>query len=523
MPPFLKISDQFRLDLEQYARTGLRIGIWASSGRGKSYGVGVLAEELLNAGFPVVALDPEGELHTLREAFRVLVLGGGAADLPLPAGREGARLALETALNEGLGLVVDLSGHVSPAAQQKAALPWLEELWSLQTERRTPVALVVEEVHVFAPQSGGAVTADVMQRYAKQGRKRGTVLVAASQRTQAVAKEFMSQLNFPAIGGFELERDYDAVKALVGEHDFDTFRALPPGCFYLPAAHGFYRWRTRLTAHGGDTPAWGPSEPPAGRDAALDRAVAQLAEALRQAAARAAVEQTELTRAREQVAELEHQVAALTAQVRDLSIALRVAGVLQAQVVVRAEPVTVRFPAIPVATAATACPAEPPSGPGGQATSPVAAADSPSEPASGLIAAAAGPDAPAAGPAAPVAPAPSPPPPAPPLQLSPAELVQHSAIKVLARRARDRVYRRIRSRSYTSSVLPTLSILARGAVVTPADLIPRLGLRPTSQTLKRLGIVLQTLVDVGLARAVGGGSYRLHEERVRQILLQGLA
>ncbi|WP_437987978.1 helicase HerA domain-containing protein [Sorangium sp. So ce117] len=57
--------------------------------RGKSFGVGVLCEELLAAGIPVVAIDPEGELYTLRERFRVLVLVGAHADLPLPSGWAG--------------------------------------------------------------------------------------------------------------------------------------------------------------------------------------------------------------------------------------------------------------------------------------------------------------------------------------------------------------------------------------------------------------------------------------------------
>src|SRR5262249_5141092 len=141
-------------------------------------------------------------------------------------------------------------------AQQQAAEPWLEQLWERVSERHALAALVVEEVHLFAPQSGSAVTSEIMQRFAKQGRKRGVILVAASQRTQAVSKEFMSQLNFPAIGGFETERDYNAVRAVVAGHPFEQFRSLAVGEFFLPAAGGFHRWRARRTSHGGDAPAW---------------------------------------------------------------------------------------------------------------------------------------------------------------------------------------------------------------------------------------------------------------------------
>ena len=149
---------------------------------------------------------------------------------------------------------------------------------------------MVEEVHIFAPQSGASLTSDILHRFAKQGRKRGVLLVVASQRTQAVSKELMSQLNFPAIGGFEIERDYDAVKALVDGHTFEEFRALPAGEFFLPAAGRFERWRARHTAHGGDAPSWTgePGGAPRVADATLSTLIDELREALAAESASAA-------------------------------------------------------------------------------------------------------------------------------------------------------------------------------------------------------------------------------------------
>ncbi|WP_437965824.1 DUF87 domain-containing protein [Sorangium sp. So ce260] len=182
MSPILSLCDGYRLDLSDYARTGLRVGIWASSGRGKSFGVGVLCEELLAAGIPV-AIDPEGELYTLRERFRVLVLGGAHADLPLSSSERAAELALRRVLDEGLGLVVDLSDQPTSRAQQEAALPFLERLWALLSERRAPAAVVVEEVHLFAPQSGASLTSDILHR---SRRARGAPAAGARPRQGVV-------------------------------------------------------------------------------------------------------------------------------------------------------------------------------------------------------------------------------------------------------------------------------------------------------------------------------------------------
>ncbi len=338
MQQTLSVCEEYRLRLEDFARTGLRVGVWASSGRGKSYGVGVFCEELLEAGIPVIAIDPESELHTLRERFRVLVLGGPRADLPLPPGRTSVRQVLEAAVSQSLGLVVDLSDLPTSKGQQEAARPWLEELWVLLSERRTPIALVVEEVHLFAPQSGSAVTAEIMQRFAKQGRKRGAILVAASQRTQAVSKEFMSQLNFPAIGGFETERDYDAVKAVVDGQPFDTFRALEPGHFYLPAARRFERWRPRLTSHGGDAPEWdapAPTDQSDERRTELDGLVEQL-RALFAEEAQPAARPDPAAAERARIRELEQEVSGLQSSLKEarfevmkLQTALQVAGLVK--------------------------------------------------------------------------------------------------------------------------------------------------------------------------------------------------
>jgi hypothetical protein len=330
------IGEDYRLELNQFARTGLRVGIWASSGRGKSYGVGLFCEELLAAGIPVIAIDPEGELHTLRERFRTLVLGGQRADLPLPPGRESIRRVLAETLAQGLGLVVDLCDLPTTRGQQEAARPWLEELWVLLSEQRRPAALVIEEVHLFAPQSGSASTAEIMQRFAKQGRKRGAILVAASQRTQAVSKEFMSQLNFPCIGGFETERDYEAVKAVVDSQPFETFRGLEPGRFYLSAAKRFTRWRPRQTSHGGDAPDWdGPGQAEAATEPGSELAdlVEQLQAAFEQERQRSAPppdpERARVRELEEEIARLQAELKAARADVAKLETALQVAGTVK--------------------------------------------------------------------------------------------------------------------------------------------------------------------------------------------------
>lgn len=474
------------MNLSDYARPGLRVGIWASSGRGKSFGVGVFCEELLSAGIPVIAIDPEGELHTLREQFRVLVLGGERADLPLPPGRMGVHLTLSRVLEEGLGLVVDLSDKPTNRTQQEAARPWLEELWTLMSERRAPAALIVEEVHIFAPQSGSATTADMMQRFAKQGRKRGAILVAASQRTQAVSKEFMSQLNFSAIGGFETERDYDAIKAVVGGHPFDEFRTLETGRFYLSAAREFYHWRPRRTSHGGDAPTWSPTEGAGeqSRDSEMDSLVEQLRAAFaHEEEAEGDSAETESSAAdRARIRSLEHELSSAQqelAEARDevnrLNIALKVTGAIK--VVIQQEVIALA-PALPAPAVSAQSPA----------ATVVNTQAKPAEPS--LVK---------------------------DVRISSDAVMDLAEVKTLLRRARDRARRRSsRSPEYLHGAV---KVLLAGAAVNGAELAARYGYYG-KVTINRMDAVLDALVGVGFA-VYNHGQYRLNESYLRQLIMRG--
>jgi hypothetical protein len=475
--PVLALCDDLSISLADYARTGLRFGIWASSGRGKSFGVGVLVEELLAAGIPVIALDPEGEIYTLRERFRVLVLGGAHADLPLPTGDAAVTLALRKALDEGLGLVLDLSDQPTSRAQQEAAYPFLERLWSLLTERRTPTALVVEEVHVFAPQSGSALTSDILHRFAKQGRKRGIVLATASQRTQAVSKELMSQLNFQAIGGFEIERDYDAVKAIVDGHSFEEFRALPVGEFFFSAVNRFGRFRERHTTHGGDSPAFGAEIVAARRpDAGLGTLVEELRAALLLEESRARSEdptrvlRAEIRRLELRLEQAEEARIRAEAETASLRIALQVAGVVK--VVVQNEVVLVAG-----APAAITAPAPPP-------TTPTLVA-APAPIATATVTTTARPAAPRLR----------------DLGLSVEQLLVVPGVRAMILDARKRARRR--SPRSVALVLLATKVLANGGAQTVEELAVRSGSR-AKITLARAGHALDALVAAGFARIEAG-------------------
>lgn len=79
----LQVARDFAYDAGDFAATGLRAFVVSSSGRGKSYTAGVLCEEALDGGLPIIVFDPEGEYWTLKERYPTLVAGGDHAHIPL--------------------------------------------------------------------------------------------------------------------------------------------------------------------------------------------------------------------------------------------------------------------------------------------------------------------------------------------------------------------------------------------------------------------------------------------------------
>lgn len=481
----LRLADDLQLGLEQFAQTGWRAGIWASSGRGKSHTVGVIVEELAEAGIPVVAIDPEGELWTLRERYRTLVVGGPHGDLPACRARAAVREVLRVGLTQGLTLVWDLSEAVTNAAQQDLARPVLEELFAIQTRERRTVGLVIEEVQVFAPQSAPAGTSEIMARIAKQGRKRGILLIVASQRTQAVSKEFMSQLNFPIIGGFEERLDWEAVRHHAGGKGFEELNALPVGVFWFPRLGEYHRIRARRVTHGGDTPALGGDIVlrQTVTDEGLDAAIAQLAEVLRQAEEEERAERGEIAELKRQLEELQALLAAKDQEIQQLQIALKVAA---AQASAREQARAERAASVSVEAerVEVKARAEKTAGRGRQERTEQVVIPA-SAVAIGL--------------------------PAPPG--GPREWIQHPAVQDLLKRAQALTQRHLGCcGGYCAAAL---TAMARAPQVSAQDLALALGLG-SQQSVYRVRVACRQLVEVGLAREHRGGTFSLHADNVQK-------
>jgi hypothetical protein len=330
----LKVSKAFGVPLADYATTGERDAILASSGMGKSYLTGVLMEETLENAGVVCIIDPEGEHFTLAERYPMLIVGGDHGNVPLET--DALEVYIETMLTTGLSIVFDLSEHID-ADQQQLYAQIADTLFKLEQKYRRKVRLIVEEAQIYAPQSGSAGPKSkgkklfdplvASQRIAKRGRKRAIDSLWATQRPASISKDILSQCNRFWFGGITSEQDYKAVKPFLAEAGIThaDIKSLHPGefFFYSKGKTVKVQVRKRYCKHAGATPESGMNFH-AATDKTLEKALSGLLTQVEARTAEKRKQESESERLKAVIRSLEEQVRKLEKELNEERLASRV-------------------------------------------------------------------------------------------------------------------------------------------------------------------------------------------------------
>ncbi len=182
-----------------------RIFITGKSGSGKSYTMGVLCEEFLKKGIPVVILDRHGEYGALKVAGEDAPEGESEfvdsiiefSDLKK---NKGGDIDIEYlfSLNPtdiiapNLCTVVNLNG-MALEVQEAIAGKLLKKLYEASTTRSIPpFYLFLDEAHLFAGKKQ-TETCEVVKLFAQEGRKFGANIVIGTQRPQLLDTTIRAQ------------------------------------------------------------------------------------------------------------------------------------------------------------------------------------------------------------------------------------------------------------------------------------------------------------------------------------------
>ncbi|MFX1316068.1 MAG: helicase HerA domain-containing protein [Promethearchaeota archaeon] len=182
-----------------------RIFITGKSGSGKSYTMGVLCEEFLKKGIPVVILDRHGEYGALKVAGEDLPEGesefvdsiiefsdlkknkGGDVDIEYLFSLKPSDIVAPN-----LCTVVNLNG-MALEVQEAIAGKLLKKLYDASTTRSIPpFYLFLDEAHLFAGKKQ-TETCEVVKLFAQEGRKFGANIVIGTQRPQLLDTTIRAQ------------------------------------------------------------------------------------------------------------------------------------------------------------------------------------------------------------------------------------------------------------------------------------------------------------------------------------------
>jgi DNA helicase HerA-like ATPase len=195
----------YNFDVNLLVKDFGRVFITGRSGSGKSYTMGVLCEEFMDKGIPVVILDRHGEYGSLKIASEE---NGGEESPYIDNIIEFSDLSINKAADLDIEYLFSLSENdiiapnlctiinmrgLSLEAQESLAGRLLKKLYKASTSRKIPpFYLFLDEAHLFAGKKS-TETCETVKLFSQEGRKFGANLVLGTQRPQLLDTTIRAQ------------------------------------------------------------------------------------------------------------------------------------------------------------------------------------------------------------------------------------------------------------------------------------------------------------------------------------------
>lgn len=312
---------------------GFRVFICAASGYGKSYLAAKLIEEILEKNFIVVVFDTEGEYYTLRQRYKVLIVG---RDVPLDI--DSADVYASLLIEKNVSIVFDFSAaEMSDIESQEFFAKFGERVFQLESKYKKPVILVVEEAEIFAPQQMRPQSLIIANKIAKRGRKRGIHSIWITQRPADFNKMILSQCNLIFAGRVIHERDKKALEPYVGRENIEYITKLTPREKILIQDNKsvIFTVSQRKTMHGADT----PFMPLAKSAPELKGIAAEIAALITKRKREKELEKSKIEQLKAQIKELEKKIKEKDREIEKLKIALAAKQAVVTSLEIKTKPI----------------------------------------------------------------------------------------------------------------------------------------------------------------------------------------
>lgn len=244
-----------------------RGAIFGKSGSGKSNTVGLVAEELLDQGFPLAIIDTDGEHYGLKEEYEILHVGADDETCDAAVGPDHAESLARLAIEEGVSIILDTSEFIEGDDADELVRRFANELFRLEKTRKVPFPIFLEEAHEFIPETNHPdATAQVLIKVAKRGRKRGLGLTAISQRPANVNKDVTTQYDWAVWHQLKWKQDYKVVRDILSPDEANAVQDLDVGEAVIDVdwldEPRVVKFKRKQTFDAGATPGLGDFETP---------------------------------------------------------------------------------------------------------------------------------------------------------------------------------------------------------------------------------------------------------------------
>ncbi|WP_276256989.1 helicase HerA domain-containing protein [Halomontanus rarus] len=207
--------------------------VTGKSGSGKSNTASVVAEELLEAGYPLLVVDTDGEYYGLKEEYEMLHAGADE-ECDIQIGPEHAEQMASLALEENVPVILDVSGYLDEEVADELLRETARQLFVKEKKLKKPFLLVVEEVHEYIPEGGGVgETGKMLIKIGKRGRKHGLGILGISQRPADVKKDFITQANWLVWHRLTWENDTKVVGRIIDTEYSELVSGLNDGQAFI--------------------------------------------------------------------------------------------------------------------------------------------------------------------------------------------------------------------------------------------------------------------------------------------------
>lgn len=208
-----------------------RLLLQANSGAGKSHALRRILEQTA-FGVQQLVIDPDGEFATLRERFDYIVCAPHGADaVATPQTAAALASALWKAGTSAILDIYELKAHERILFVRR----FIDALINAPRSVWHPTLVAIDEIQIFAPQTGSAESLSAVIDLATRGRKRGLALLGATQRLSKLNKDVAAECLNKLIGRTGLDVDVKRAAdelGLVARDATETLRNLEPGEFF---------------------------------------------------------------------------------------------------------------------------------------------------------------------------------------------------------------------------------------------------------------------------------------------------